>query len=184
MTPDDSPNDFCKLNAHVRLLPVLPPSSPVSLRHLSPAHCNLREKLSEVSTGALVYPTPLYNADLLMSASARGCLVRTHELVKDVPPLRDAIALLRVWANQRGYSPGPKDKGVVAGFESRGYFWATIMHAILSNDEIFGQKVPKSSPRRTVGRGLSSYQLFRAAMEFMGGFSSTSPSDGHLTRPV
>ncbi|KAL5521182.1 hypothetical protein ACEPAG_9105 [Sanghuangporus baumii] len=164
---DESSIDFSKLNAHVRLLPVLPPSSPVSLHHLSPAHCNLRVKLSEPDASTLSQPTPIYNSDLLMCASARVRLLRIHELVQEVSSLRDALALLRVWANQRGYSPGPKDKAVVAGFESRGYFWTAIMHAILSGDETFGQKTVKSSSRRTVGRGLSSYQLFRAALEFI-----------------
>ncbi|KAL5504875.1 UTP22 [Sanghuangporus vaninii] len=164
---DESSTNFSKLNAHVRLLPVLPSPSPVSLHHLSPTHCNLRVKLSEPDASTLSRPTPIYNSDLLMCASARERLLRTHELAQEVSSLRNALALLRVWANQRGYSSGPGNKAVVAGFESRGYFWTTIMHAILSSDETFGQKAVKSSSKRTVGRGLSSYQLFRAALEFI-----------------
>ncbi|EJD08517.1 Nrap protein [Fomitiporia mediterranea MF3/22] len=179
LTPynDGSSTDFSKLNACVRLLPVLPSPCPVSLHHLSPTHCNIRVKVSDgaasddsanANNASTTRPTPIYNTDLLMHASARTPLLQTHTLIKEVPSFRDALALLRVWANQRGYGPGSKDRGVVSGFEGNGYFWTGVMHVIVVGEEDFGEKGGKKRTlRRPVGRGLSSYQLFRAALDFL-----------------
>lgn len=144
----------------------------ISLRHLSPNHCNVRVNVmnneeQEITSKSPVSGTPNYNANILECISSRERLVRTYELSKEVPSFRDALSLLRVWANQRGYSPGPKEKGCIVGFERRGFFWTAIFHFLINGEEDFGQKTYYKSQRK-VGKGLSSYQLFRAALDFLG----------------
>ncbi|KAI5119545.1 hypothetical protein M0805_008531 [Coniferiporia weirii] len=164
---DGSPTDFTNLNARIRLLPVLPNSAPISLHHLSPDRCNLRVRSAEGSEEAVTLNTPIYNSDLLLCTAARAHLLQTHELLHEVPSFRDALALLRVWANQRGYSPGPKGRGCIIGFEGKGFFWASLLGVLLVGEDYTGRIAPKAASRRTVGRGLSSYQLFRAALDFL-----------------
>lgn len=57
----------------------------------------------------------------------------------------------------------------VRGFEGRGHLWATILD-LLIHGEGPQQGVPRKSAkqRRPLGTGLSSYQLFRAALDFLG----------------
>ncbi|THH05718.1 hypothetical protein EW145_g4591 [Phellinidium pouzarii] len=164
---DGSSTDFTSLNARVRLLPVLPTPSPVSLHHLSSTRCNLRVKSFGDTKDASPCATPIYNSDLFICTTPRIHLLHTHEFIQEVPSFVDALALLRVWANQRGYSPGPKDKGCVIGFEDKGFFWTALIRFLFVGEDDFGQKMSKGTSRKTVGRGLSSYQLFRAALDFL-----------------
>lgn len=114
----------------------------------------------------------------------------------------DGIALLRVWANQRGYdggasSPVKTKKGesnatdvendvmCVLGFAGRGAWWAALVQGIVSGFDVV--KVDKDGKvkggkggafggkGRAMGRGLSSYQLFKAALDFLGMYSVSFP---------
>lgn len=57
------------------------------------------------------------------------------------------------------------------GFESAGMIWATVLDLLISGEEpnagAFGGG-KGSSMRKPLGKGLSSYQLFRAALDFLG----------------
>lgn len=78
----------------------------------------------------------------------------------------DAHTLLRVWANQRGYGEGAL---CVHGFEGKGMWWASVLGFLLDGEEpvsVLGKR--KAGGRRSVGKGLSSYQLFRASLDFLG----------------
>lgn len=93
--------------------------------------------------------------------------------------MRDALALLRVWANQRGYGAGsrfsvdgkssyPMAGYCVRGFEGLGVWWGCVLEVLVSGEELQGEKAKRSGAGRPlVGRGLSSYQLFRAALDFL-----------------
>ena len=191
--------DFTKLNARIRLIPVLPSSSPVLIHHLSPAHRNLRVKPSSSQSSSsdtalptsskngepssltpTPAPTPIYNTDLLLHTIARERLLVTHQMMKEVPAFRDALALLRVWANQREYCPAPipyprsrsederEQDVVVAGFDrGGGQVWLGVMQSVVLGEETFGVK-GGSGGRRGDGRDLSSYQLFKVALDFLG----------------
>lgn len=110
----------------------------------------------------------------------------------------DGIALLRVWANQRGYDGGASspvktikkdgsgtgvenDAMCVLGFAGRGAWWAALVQGIASGFDVV--RVDKDGKvkggkgggafggkGRAMGRGLSSYQLFKAALDFLGMF--------------
>ena len=94
-------------------------------------------------------------------------LLATHELQNDCPAFSDALTLLRIWANQRGYSEGTQT--CVRGFEGTGPWWTSVLTLLLYGEEV-REGSARTSKRRTVGKGLSSYQLFKAALEFLGMF--------------
>ncbi|PPQ69881.1 hypothetical protein CVT25_005586 [Psilocybe cyanescens] len=171
LTPrkNDSATDFTKLNAKICILPVLSPTSPIPLHRLSPSHSNIRvtaaTDVSQDDTTTPVHlPTPLYNTAMLQTLVPKYQLLAVHALQSDVPAFSDALTLLRVWANQRGYSEGTKM--CIRGFEGAGPWWWSLI-ALLVNGEQGRPNAPKSSRRRSVGKGLSSYQLFKAALEFL-----------------
>ncbi|KDR70120.1 hypothetical protein GALMADRAFT_254950 [Galerina marginata CBS 339.88] len=166
---DDSPTDFTKLNAKVCILPVLSPQSPIPLHRLSPSHSNIRvNATADTSKGdtkpSTHLPTPLYNNAFLRTLLPKHQLLAVHTLQNEIPAFSDALVLLRVWANQRGYSEGTKL--CVRGFEGAGPWWWTLL-VLLLNGEESRPGAPKANKRRSIGKGLSSYQLFKAALEFL-----------------
>ncbi|KAG6823122.1 hypothetical protein H0H92_011313, partial [Tricholoma furcatifolium] len=118
LTPkkDETQNDFTKLHAQVFIIPVLSPHSPIPLHRLSPAHSNLRITTTS-SSSAPAPPTPLYNTALLLSLLPKSLLLSTHSTKDASPAFSDALTLLRVWTNQRGYGPasasGPRFIGLM-----------------------------------------------------------------------
>ncbi|KAF8908204.1 Nrap protein [Gymnopilus junonius] len=166
---DESATDFTKLNAKVCILPILSSSSPIPLHRLSPSHSNIRingsnDSTTDESNSPKHLPTPLYNNALLQTLTPRYYLLGVHSLQNEVPAFTDALTLLRIWANQRGYSGGTK--WCVRGFEAAGPWWWSLLALLLNGDEprTGGLRVNKRKP---VGKGLSSYQLFKATLEFL-----------------
>ncbi|KAJ6460366.1 Nrap protein [Mycena vitilis] len=155
---DGSANDFTKLNARVCIIPVLPANSPIPLHRLSPSHSNIRVSGDSDSVSE---PTPLYNAALLNALMPKTHLLSTFTLKEHTPSFSDALALLRVWANQRGYGAG--SRMCIRGFDSVGPWWAVLLGLLVFGEEPKG----KGTKRKPLGRGLSSYQLFRAALDFL-----------------
>jgi U3 small nucleolar RNA-associated protein 22 len=161
---DDSSYDFTKLHAQIRIIPVLPSPSPIPLHRLSPAHSNIRISSSPSSETQTQVPTPLYNTSLLLSVTPKPDLLAVHTWKQSAPAFGDALTLLRVWANQRGYGEG--ERLCVRGFEGKGGWWAAVVGLLLNGEEGGGGKSGKL--RRPVGKGLSSYQIFKAALDFLG----------------
>jgi U3 small nucleolar RNA-associated protein 22 len=89
----------------------------------------------------------------------------THELKNSSPAFHDAHTLLRVWANQRGYGDGEL---YVRGFEGKGSLWTGLLRLLVSGEEPVSTKSGNTKLRRPLGKGLSSYQLFKAALDFLG----------------
>ncbi|KAI0711085.1 Nrap protein [Fomitopsis betulina] len=176
---DDSASDFSPLNAEVRILPVLPSPSPIPLQRLGPARSNIR-----TSSDA---PSPIYNSRLIQHLTPKAHLVATHALKESVPAFSDALALLRVWAHQRGYGVG--DRLCVRGFEGRGTWWAGLLEWLVLGEQSGSGEFQKKK-RRPLGKGLSSYQLFKAALDFLArhdfaqerGYVRTK--DGHRFAPA
>lgn len=157
----DSETDFSGLNAEIRIIPVLSPSSPIPLQRLSPARSNIR-----TSDDASDTPTPLYNSAIALCTTYKRHFLGTHSLKESVPAFADALALLRVWANQRGYGAG--DRLCVRGFERRGMFWVSVLELLVHGEESAAGGFGKAVKRKPLGKGLSSYQLFKAALDFLG----------------
>ncbi|KAK7032899.1 mannose-6-phosphate isomerase [Favolaschia claudopus] len=154
---DETHDDFTKLNARVCIVPVLPANSRIPLQRLSPSHSNIR--ISADGDFASI-PTPLYNSALLMALIPRAHLLSAFTLNEHTPSFGDALTLLRVWANQRGYGEG--SRLCVRGFDSLGSFWTVLLGLL-----VFGEESVNKAKRKPLGRGLSSYQLFRAALDFL-----------------
>ncbi|KAJ7178760.1 Nrap protein [Mycena crocata] len=155
---DESPNDFTKLNARVCIIPVLSANSSIPLHRLSPSHSNIR---ISGDNDTVSRPTPLYNSALLTALIPKTHLLATFALKEHTPSFSDALALLRVWANQRGYGEG--SRMCVRGFDGMGSWWASLLGFLVFGEEPKG----KGAKRKALGRGLSSYQLFRAALDFL-----------------
>ncbi|KAL1700082.1 Nrap protein [Schizophyllum commune] len=162
---DGSDTDFTKLNAEVSILPVLSPTCPISLRHLTPSHANIRvsSSTSDPSSSSQTHPpTPLYNTALLTATAPRPELLAAHTLKQQSAAFADALTLLRVWANQRGFGVGTRM--CIRGFEGKGPFWVGILALLVYGEEGAGAG---SKKRKPLGRGLSSWQMFRAALDFL-----------------
>ncbi|KAF8528430.1 Nrap protein [Hysterangium stoloniferum] len=182
LTPrkDGTEYDFTKLHATIRIIPVASDAAPIPLQKLSPLQQNLRYSTTGPSSHGEDSPsqhpqTPLYNSALALNfaRSARVRLVNAHKVLGAAPSFGDGLALLRIWANQRGYIAGVdggNDNGnrnyCVRGFECLGAWWACLLEVLILGEEPVGGKNKKNS-RPLVGRGLSSYQLFRAALDFL-----------------
>ena len=170
--PDDSKLDFSSAKARIRILATLAQDSPISLKHVDSVHCNIR-----VSSSPNDIPTHRYNNALLQSTTAVPHLLSTYEIKKSVDSFSDALALLRIWVNQRGYCRG-KGGWNVLGFEDRGPFWSGLLELMIKGD---GSTKGNKSRVKPVGRGLSSYQLFKATIGFLGALDvqiSVRHSDG------
>jgi len=160
---DNTPTDFSKLNAVIRIIPTLPASSPIRQTRCSPARSNFRAHLHGVAE--LDYenrPTPLYNAALMLSSSPLRDVLSVNTLRNDIPAYHDALSLLRVWANQRGYGEGRRT--CIRGFEGIGPIWCALLELVIRGEEPRNKKNEKGPPSRT---GLSSYQLFRAVLDLL-----------------
>ena len=164
----DSPSDntltnFSKLNAVVRIIPTLSTSSPIPRMRLSPTRSNFRVHLSDsADLSHENVPTPLYNAVLMLTFSPRPYVFSVNTLKDDVPAYRDAFSLLRVWANQRGYGEGQRT--CIRGFEGAGPWWNAVLELLIRGEGPSGRTKTR---RRPLGNGLSSYQLLKAALDFL-----------------
>ncbi|KAH9061207.1 Nrap protein [Lactarius vividus] len=160
---DNSPTDFSKLNAVIRIIPTLPISSPIRQMRCSPTRSNFRVHLHELAGSDYENrPTPLYNAVLMLASSPLRDVLSVNTLKNDIPAYHDALSLLRVWANQRGYGEGRRT--CIRGFEGAGPLWITLLELLIRGEESRGEKNAKSYPSRT---GLSSYQLFKAVLDLL-----------------
>ena len=157
--PDESQLDFSSAKARIRILATLDQDSPISLKHVDSTHSNIR-----VPSSLKTISTRRYNDALLQSTSPVPHLLSTYETKKNVDSFSDALVLLRIWANQRGYCRG-KDGWSILGFEDRGPFWSGLLELMVKGDTPI--KGTRSRVKPT-GRGLSSYQLFKAAIGFLG----------------
>ena len=155
---DNSKFDFSSAKARIRILATLAQDSPISLRHVYSANSNLR-----VPSSPDDIPTYRYNNALLQSTSAVPHLLSIHETKNSVDSFPDALVLLRVWANQRGYCRG-KVGWSVLGFEDRGSFWSGLLELMIKGDASVKGTNSRVKP---VGRGVSSYQLFKATIGFL-----------------
>jgi U3 small nucleolar RNA-associated protein 22 len=104
-------------------------------------------------------------------------LLLMYSAAKEITHFKEATALLRVWANQRGYGKGNK---TVFGFEALGSWWGFVLAYLVWGDDERSLKnvgTKKRKGRKPIGKGLSSYQMFRATMDFLGlSISCISPA--------
>ncbi|KAJ3972203.1 Nrap protein [Lentinula raphanica] len=173
---DGSETDFSKLHARIYIIPTISSTeSPIPLHRLSPVHANLRITPESSSSSvqhvedSVKTQSPMYNNALLTSFVPKPYLLSVHAIQQAVPAFNHALALIRVWANQRGYGDSG-DAGVsVRGFDGKGPWWASLLMYLILGEEptSAGRKSGVYGRRKPLGKGLSSYQLFRAALDFL-----------------
>lgn len=147
----------------MRIIPTLSVSSSIRRTRLSPTRSNFRVQLSDsADLGHESVPTPLYNAVLMLAFSPQLHVLSVNTLKDDVPAYRDAFCLLRVWASQRGYGEGQRT--CLQDFEGAGPWWNAVLELLICGEEPSGRTKTR---RRPLGNSLSSYQLFKAALDFL-----------------
>ncbi|KXN85109.1 U3 small nucleolar RNA-associated protein 22 [Leucoagaricus sp. SymC.cos] len=192
---DGSPSDFTKLNAKIIIIPTVSKTCPIPLNRLSPSHSNLRlsSSSSQQDSSSIQprqIPSPTYNTALLHAFVPRLHLLSNHNLKNESPGFSDAVTLLRIWANQRGFAEGGEGKVCVRGFEGRGAWWSAVVSlAVLGEEQQPGNGKALFGKRKALGRGLSSYQMFKAALDFLAKFDFekevifVKSADGHRFSP-
>jgi U3 small nucleolar RNA-associated protein 22 len=162
-----SSHDFSRTHTEVRIIPALSSTHPIPLHRLSPSHSGVRVRPTLGALFSSTNPsTPIYNTAILLSTFPKLSLLSTNALIQSSQAFRDAHTLLRVWANQRGYGEGTL---CIHGFEGKGPWWASVLGFLLDGEEpvsVLGKGM--AGRRRFVGKGLSSYQLFRASLDLLG----------------
>ncbi|KAF5096286.1 hypothetical protein D0Z03_001654 [Geotrichum reessii] len=113
----------------------------------------IRVQLPKSSDPNLLPPTVLYNSAILSDLTVSPYLRFIHAAASDCAAFRDACKLARLWLHQRGFSSSAS-KGGFGHFE-----WSMLMAVLLKGGSPQGSKVLLS--------GYSSYQLFKATLEFL-----------------
>ncbi|KAI0635441.1 Nrap protein [Trametes polyzona] len=161
---DDTQKSASKLDVQVRIIPYLG-NSPIPLQKLSPARSNIRS--TTLDSRQTEEFTPIYNTICMLMTTPKAHLLHIHALKQSIPAFADALTLLRVWANQRGYGLG--SRLCVRGFEGKGIWWASILDLVVNGEEPPPVSLGRAgAKRKPLGKGLSSYQLFKAALDFLG----------------
>lgn len=173
--------NLSKLNAAIRIILVATDDNPIPLRRLLPSQSNMRTSGNSDDQVTANLPSPIYNSALgsVFGSTFRGILLRSHHLLDTVPAVREALALLKVWGNQRGYGSGSytapsaasdvnihRSKYCIHGFERLGAWWICVLNVLLLGEEPSAHTAKKAI-RSTLGTGISSYQLFRGALDFL-----------------
>lgn len=147
-------DDFTSSKCHINILVALPEHTFAQNKLLPDAKC-IRPKGSEQETTIQkLTPTPFYNSTLQSDANVTAYLKLLHATASKADAFRDACILGRVWLKQRGFD-GHIRKGGFGNFE-----WAATMALLLQPNAATGIQ--------SVSPAFSSYQLFKATLQFLG----------------
>lgn len=125
-----------------------------------PMKCNIRQGASAEQSDK-GEPTPFYNASLRSEASVSLFHKYLHSTGQKCESFRDASILGRTWLQQRGFSTSFQNGGF-GGFE-----WAALCSLLFEGGGPSGQPI--------LLRSYSSYQIFKAALQFIAGRDLTTP---------
>ena len=181
----------------VRILVTLAADNPIPMKRLLPSVCNIRTPVlnSVAATNSSASetkpsPTQMYNNDILLMTTPVPYLLASFAISKEVPGFKDCVRLLGLWGSRRGYvgvnpmQAESENTFVIAGFEDGSVigsasWWSALLTVLIwgevDNQSRKSQKDPKI---KTIGRGLSSYQMFRAVMGFLGALDQSTSSSG------
>ncbi|RAL06313.1 rRNA-processing protein UTP22 [Aspergillus ibericus CBS 121593] len=124
-----------------------------------PARNNIRQGSTDAS--ASEESTPLYNATLRSEATVTLYHKYVYNAARNCESFRDACILGRTWLRQRGLGSSLYSGGF-GGFE-----WTILMSLLFEGGGPNGKPVLLKS--------YSSYQLFKATLQFLAGRDLTSP---------
>ncbi|CAG8950864.1 hypothetical protein HYFRA_00003081 [Hymenoscyphus fraxineus] len=118
---------------------------------LLPSKNSVRPK--EGAENATLPPTPFYNASLSSDRNFEAYLKLSHLASKQSKSFADAIMLGQTWLRRRNFS-GCISQGGFGSFE-----WAAIMALLMKGGGPKGHSV--------LSEGYSSYQMFKAMLQFL-----------------
>ncbi|KAJ5114602.1 hypothetical protein NUU61_000361 [Penicillium alfredii] len=157
LEPRHAPNeDATQSQPQIRIMTAIDPTLFPITRTL-PTKINIRQADSPEAGE----PTPFYNASLRSEATVSLYHKYLHSATQKCDSFRDACILGRTWLQQRGFHTAPQNGGF-GGFE-----WAVLMSLLFEGGGPTGQPILLPS--------YSSYQIFKATMQFLAGRDLTSP---------
>ncbi|KAF8343082.1 Nrap protein [Cantharellus anzutake] len=174
----------------VRILVTLAADHPFPIKRMVPSICNIRPRVLQLGIDASPpspetnqSPTPSYNNDIMLMTTPVPFLLSSYAASKEVPSFRDCAKLLGIWASRRGYGGASQSYAetdaafFISGFEDAcvtggGSWWSTLLILLIwGKVDSQAEKSKKGGTLGTIGRGLSSYQMFRAVMDFLANYS-------------
>lgn len=144
---------------HIRIITAIEHSLFPITRTL-PTKSNIRQG-SSADSAEIGEPTPLYNASLRSETTVSLYHKDLHSATQRCESFRDASILGRIWQQQRGFNTSFQGGGF-GGFE-----WAALMSLLFESGGPTGQPVLLPS--------YSSYQIFKATIQFLAGKDLTNP---------
>ena len=124
---------------------------------LSPSRNSLRPPSSSSNTPPP--PTPLYNTTLLADTLPSPHLLYLHNLSLALPAFKDASLMLQLWGAQRGFGSSLPWPSTTGG-------WSKWSEMVLGYLVFGGGGLGKVEGGKRLGKGMSSYQVFRGALDF------------------
>lgn len=174
LLPKDKARGF-KHAMTIRIMPSLAPAGETfALSQLYPSKSNFRiagESRSNADDAGTISgesSSPRYNQSIVLDSLHRYYLLWLHHLHKTCPAFRPALALWRIWGDRRGLSSRSG-----AGAIGWSWFGAAVLAFIVEGGDIVAGKdntqrgATEPKPKKGLGRGLSEWQLLRAAWEFL-----------------
>lgn len=125
-----------------------------------PIKSNVRQG-SSADQSEIGEPTPFYNASLRSEATVSQYHKYLHSASQKCESFRDACILGRTWLQQRGFRTSFQNGGF-GGFE-----WAALISLLFEGGGPTGQPI--------LMRSYSSYQIFKATIQFLAGRDLTTP---------
>jgi U3 small nucleolar RNA-associated protein 22 len=150
---DGSADDFSNSKCVVRILLSLPEHTFPENKLRPSSNCVRPSSTSHESESKPAAPTPFYNATLQSDLAITPYLKLLHGASSKCDAFKDACVLGRIWLQQRGFSSHLR-KGGFGNFE-----WSALMAVLLQPNP--GVGAPPLS------QGYSSYQLFKATLQFL-----------------
>lgn len=154
-----SKSDPASSRLQIRVLTAIEPTLfPIS--RTLPLKSNIRQGIP-ADKSEIGEATPFYNASLRSEATVAQYHKYLHSTSQKCESFRDACILGRTWLQQRGFQTSFQ-KGGFGGFE-----WAALISLLFEGGGPSGQPILLQS--------YSSYQIFKAAMQFLAGRDLTHP---------
>lgn len=150
---DESGKDSSDLRCVIRVIPVGPDDLFPTTKTLPARNCVRPLKAPAHDADDSLTPTPFYNATLRSDCVATSYLKLLHGASVYCQSLKNAAVLGRLWLRQRGFG-GSLGNGGFGHFE-----WTTLMALLLQRRDSKGQ--------RGLSSEYSSYQLFKATLQFL-----------------
>ena len=146
-------DDFSASKCHINILLAIPEGVFPEAKLLPNVNCIRPKGDDQSAEHKSLVPTPFYNSTLRSDATVTPYLKLLHSTAANCDTFKDACVLGRIWLKQRGFGSAIR-RGGFGNFE-----WAVLMALLMQPNPGMGPPLLSS--------GYSSYQLFKAALQFL-----------------